>query len=138
MKRTGILACANTTKILDCALSSCLRDLYDKKGEFARYKGLETELAGIISCPGCLGGLAPDAILAKTHSLIRYGADAIHLTYCLVVLCPYAEKYIAILKKAYPKVEIVPGTHKPHTSPEQTRDAVSRFLLQKLGQNIIP
>jgi len=138
MKRIGIITCANTTKILDCPLSPCLRDFYDRKGEFARYKGLDTELAGIISCQGCLGGLAPEAILSKANSLVHYGADNIHLAYCLVVLCPYLSKYITILKEAYPKVEIIPGTHEPHASPEETRRSISRFLRIKVGRNIVP
>jgi predicted metal-binding protein len=138
VKKIGIIACANTTKILDCPLSPCLRDFYDRKGEFARYKGLDTELAGIISCQGCLGGLAPEAILSRANSLVHYGADTIHLTYCLVVLCPYVSKYITILKEAYPKVEIIPGTHEPHASPEKIKESISRFLRQKVGQNIFP
>jgi predicted ATP-binding protein involved in virulence len=47
-------------------------------------------------------------------------------------------KYITILKEAYPKVEIIPGTHEPHVSPEKTRESISRFLRQKMGQNIFP
>jgi predicted metal-binding protein len=138
MKKIGIIACANTTKILDCPLSPCLRDFYDRKGEFARYKDLDLEIAGIISCQGCLGGLAPEAILSKANSLVHYGAEAIHLTYCMKVLCPYVQKYIRILKEAYPHVDIILGTHEPHDPAAKIRDSISQFLKQKMGQNIIP
>lgn len=138
VKKIGIIACANTTKILDCPLSPCLRDFYDRKGEFARYKNMELELAGVISCQGCLGGLAPETVLSKANSLVHYGADVIHLTYCMKVLCPYVLKYMKILEKVYPKIDIILGTHEPHDSIEKTRDSISQFLKQKMGQNIIP
>jgi len=138
MRRIGILACANTTKILDCPLSPCLRDYYDRKGAFSRYEGEDTELAGVISCPGCLGGLAPEVILSRAGSLLHYGVDAIHLTYCMVVLCPYASRYVAILKQAYPAVEIVSGTHAPHASADAFRKSIANFLRQKTGRGVIP
>ena len=138
MKKIGIIACANTTKILDCPLSACLRDFYDRKGEFALYKNMELELTGVISCPGCLGGLAPEVILSKANSLVHYGAEAIHLTYCMNILCPYVRIYIKILEEAYPKVDIILGTHEPHDPAEKTRNSISQFLKQKIGQNIIP
>jgi len=99
---------------------------------------VEIELAGVISCQGCLGGLAPQAILSKAHSLVHYGTEAIHLTYCMRILCPYVQKYMKILKKAYPKVDIILGTHEPHDPVDKTKDSISRFLIQKIGQNIIP
>lgn len=132
------MACSNTTKILDCPLSPCLRDLYDRKGEFSRYKDEEIELTGVISCPGCLGGMAPEAILSKTNSLVHYGVDAIHLTYCMKVFCPYIKKYQKILKNKYPQVEIILGTHEPHESLEVFRKNVADFLRQKVGKNLIP
>lgn len=138
MKKIGILACSNTTKVLDCPLSPCLRDFYDRKGEFARYKGLHLELVGVISCPGCLGGLAPEAILSKANSLVHYGADAIHLTYCMKILCPYVKKYQKILEARYPKIEIVLGTHEPHDPEEKLVESISGFLLEKVGKNLIP
>lgn len=67
-----IIACANTTKILEFLLTPSLKDLYESKGEFSRYQDVEIELTGIISCPGCLGGLAPEAILSKANSLVHY------------------------------------------------------------------
>jgi len=138
MKKIGIIACANTTKILDCPLSPCLRDFYDRKGEFARYQGEDVELAGVISCPGCFGGLAPDAFLSKANSLVHYGAHVIHLTYCLKLFCPYVRKYLKILKKKYPTTEIILGTHEPHQPDKTLRDSISRLLMQKVGQNMIP
>lgn len=138
MKKIGILTCSNTTKILDCLLSPCLRDLYDRKGEFARYKNIEIEVAGIISCPGCLGGLAPEAILSKAKSLVHYGSEAIHLAYCMTFFCPYVRKYVKILEEAYPNVDIILGTHEPHEPAEKTKRLISQSLLQRMGQNIIP
>ena len=138
MKKIGIIACANTTKILDCPLSPCLRDLYDRKGEFARYKGMELELTGVASCPGCLGGLAPEVILSKANSLVHYGAEAIHLTYCMKIFCPYVNKYQKILKETYPGIDILLGTHESHYPIRKITKSVSELLKQKIGKNIIP
>jgi len=138
MKKIGIIACANTTRVLDCPLSPCLRDFYDRKGEFTRYKGQEVELAGIASCPGCLGGMAPEVLLSKANSLVHYGCQAIHLTYCMKVFCPYIKKYLKILKSKYPEVEIILGTHEPHDAVEKLRKTISEFLRQKVGTNFIP
>ena len=138
MKRIGIIACANTTNTLDCPLSPCLRDFYDRKGEFARYQDTELELTGIVSCPGCLGGLAPEVILSKAHSLVHYGVDAIHLTYCMKIFCSYLKKHEKILRKRYPEIEIIVGTHEPHQPTESLRKSVSDFLRQKIGNCIIP
>ena len=138
MKKIGIIACANTTKIPDCPLSPCLRDFYDRKGEFALYKNMELELAGVISCPGCLGGMAPEVILSKANSLVHYGAEAIHLAYCMKLFCPYVRKYVKILEEAHPNVDIILGTHEPHEPAEKTKRLISQFLVQRMGQNIIP
>jgi len=43
-----------------------------------------------------------------------------------------------ILKETYPKTEILLGTHQPHDPVEKTRKAISQFLMQKMGRNIIP
>jgi hypothetical protein len=54
------------------------------------------------------------------------------------ILCPYVRIYIKILEEAYPKVDIILGTHEPHDPAEKTRNSISQFLKQKIGQNIIP
>jgi len=138
MKKIGIIACAITTKILDCPLSPCLRDFYDRKGEFGRYRTTAVELAGVISCQGCQGGMAPEAILAKANSLIHYGIEVIHLTYCMMILCPFIKNHIKTLKETYPDVEIILGTHEPHDSQNKLVESISNLLKQRTGNACIP
>ena len=82
-KRTnkiGILTCSNTTQVLDCPVSACLKDMYDLKGAFARYKGQDVELVGVISCNGCPTLKGEEVILPKAEAMLHYGANRIHLT----------------------------------------------------------
>lgn len=51
--KVGILACSNTTHILDCPVSACIKDLNERKGAFADYTSNDVELIGAISS-GCL------------------------------------------------------------------------------------
>jgi hypothetical protein len=36
--KIGILACSSATRVLDCPVSACLKDMYDRKGAFAEYR----------------------------------------------------------------------------------------------------
>ena len=50
--KVGILTCSNTTQILDCPVSACIKDLNERKGAFADYTSNDVELIGVISS-GC-------------------------------------------------------------------------------------
>ena len=135
--KIGILTCSSTTKVLDCPLSACLKDMYGRKGAFSRYKGQGVELVGIISCNGCptLGG--EEIILPKIDALAHCGANRIHLTYCMIVLCPFVKKYIKVIKEKYQSLHLVEGTHEPHQTDDKFRCDVAT-MLKKRRRTIIP
>jgi len=135
--KIGILTCSSTTKVLDCPGSACLKDMYDRKGAFAEYRDQDIELVGIISCNGCptLGG--EEIILPKIDALAHYGADRIHLTYCMMVLCPFVKKYIKVIKEKYQSLNLVEGTHESHQTDDKFRCDVAA-MLKKRRRTIIP
>jgi len=113
MARIGILTCSNCTQELNCASAVCLGDMRKKKGFFDRYQDQEVMLMGMISCAGCPTSAAPEKILRRVRALIDFKIDALHLSYCITALCPFMKKYIEVIKKEYPEIEIIEGTHKP-------------------------
>jgi len=129
MARIGILTCANATQELDCASASCLRDLRKRLGEFTRYpKDEKLELIGIIHCAGCPTINAPEKILRKVRSLAEMNVDSIHLTFCMVSLCPFKNKYVEVIQETYPNINIVYGTHEPRVSPEAFQQEVRELF----------
>ena len=135
--RIGILTCSNTTRVLDCPASVCLEDMYSRKGAFSRYKGQNVELAGVISCNGCPTVKGEEVILPKVEALLHYGVDRVHLTYCLMVLCPFVKKYIKVIKAKFPSLDLIEGTHEPHQTDSQFRCGVVAMLKER-RKTIIP
>ncbi|MBO8167893.1 MAG: CGGC domain-containing protein [Thermoanaerobacteraceae bacterium] len=124
-KRIAIITCSNATQELDCCSVSCLRDLYKRLGSFKRYPPEEPlRLIGIISCAGCPTVAYPEKILRKINSLVQFRVGYIHFTYCMVALCPFLKKYTDVIKKAYPNIELVEGTHEAHISHDEFREKV--------------
>ena len=57
--------------------------------------------------------MAPEKILKKVRALEAAGAEAIHLSSCLMGFCPFKKQYVKLLEKNFPQLEIVCGTHSP-------------------------
>ena len=114
MARIGILTCSNCTQDTNCASVVCLGDMRKRRGFFERYQNDEKlDLIGIINCSGCPTLAAPEKILKRVKALADYKLDALHLSYCMTALCPFPNKYQAVIAQAYPDLEIVSGTHIP-------------------------
>jgi len=113
MTRIGIITCSNCTQELNCASAVCLADMRKRKGFFGKYNDEEIILVGIISCAGCPTVGAPEKILKRVKSLANLRVNVIHLSYCMTAVCPFVSKYINVIKKTYPNIEIVEGTHAP-------------------------
>lgn len=113
MPRIGIITCSNCTQDLNCASAVCLADMRKRRGFFEKYKEREVILVGIISCAGCPTIGAPNKILKRVKPLASLKVDVIHLSYCMTAVCPFINKYVKVIKEAYPELEIVEGTHKP-------------------------
>ncbi|MCW3489224.1 CGGC domain-containing protein [Dethiobacter alkaliphilus] len=131
MARIGILTCSNATGELGCSSVSCLRDLRKREGEFSRYVDEDKlDLVGMISCSGCPTVVGPSKLLQRIRALTEFRIDAIHLSYCVVALCPFRNKYIEALKAEFPGVEIIEGTHAPHITHEEFREEVRELFCQ--------
>ncbi|MDH4027416.1 MAG: CGGC domain-containing protein [Nitrospirota bacterium] len=131
MAKIGILTCSNTTQEMSCSSAPCLRDMRERKGAFACYsKDEPLDLTGIINCAGCPTLAGYDKLLNRVRALAEFDVDAIHLTYCIDVLCPFKAKYVSLLEEHFPDIRIVVGTHEPKAAPEQFREKVKKVLCQ--------
>ncbi len=127
MPRIGIITCSNCTGELNCASTVCLGDMRKRKGLFERYGNSEVVLLGIVSCAGCPTVAAPEKILRRVKALADRKADAIHLSYCMTAVCPFLHKYIEVIRSAYPKMELIEGTHQP-PDKAKFREGVKELL----------
>ena len=76
---------------------------------------------GIKSClpPSALNPTWLLKLLQRVRSLAFLNLNAIHLSSCMMALCPFKKKYARLLKKHFPGINIVEGTHVE--SPEVVR-----------------
>lgn len=134
MKRLAIMTCSNATQDLGCASVACLADLRKHRGKFSLY-GPEEELllVGIINCPGCPTLTGPEKLLERIRALTSFRLDAVHFSYCVKALCPFAEKYRKALETEYPQLQIVLGTHEEHMEPEAFREKVRCLFKQRVA-----
>ena len=115
MPKVGILGCDATTREMDCVMIGCFGNLRGRQGMFEQYTEDDPpELVGIISCGGCPTSLGADRVWQKVKALKEYGIEALHLTSCLVQVCPFTEDFIKAIRKEYPDLQIVQGTHPFH------------------------
>ncbi len=114
MARIGIITCSNCTQESNCASVVCLADMRKRRGFFERYPKEEPlELIGIINCAGCPTIAAPEKILRRVRAVAEYRLDALHLSFCMVTLCPFIQKYSELIKEAFPDINLIMGTHQP-------------------------
>ncbi len=105
MARIGIITCSNCTQESNCASVVCLGDMRKRRGFFEQYpKDEPLELVGIINCAGCPTVAAPEKILKRVHAVAAYRLDALHLSFCMVTLCPFIQKYSQLIKEAFPDI----------------------------------
>ena len=123
--KIGIVTCSNATQDLDCCSVSCLKDFDQRLGKFHDYpQETPLRLVGIISCARCPTLAYPEKILRRVDTLVRFGVNNIHFANCMVALCPFIKKYAAAIKKKYPEINVVEGSHEAHRGPEKFREAV--------------
>lgn len=131
MARIGILTCSNATQDLGCSSTSCLADIRKRKGAFVNYPPDERlDLVGIINCPGCPTLIGPEKLLQRIKAITEFKVQAIHLSYCILALCPFKAKYLEALKATYPEISFVAGTHEEHITYEEFRDKVRSLFCQ--------
>lgn len=136
-EKLGILTCSNMTQVLDCPVGACLHDMHNRKGAFKSYGDNGLELVGVISCNGCPTRPGADMILPRIEGLLHYGMTHLHLSYCMLTLCPYVKKYVRAIRATYPDLNVILGTHESHRSDDEFREKV-RGLLTERHRAIIP
>jgi len=115
MPKIGILGCEATTRDMDCVMIGCFGNLRGRHGQFERYTEDDPpELVGIVSCGGCPTELGTGRIWQKVRALKEYGIEALHLTSCLVQVCPFTKEFLEAIRREYPDLKIVEGTHPFH------------------------
>jgi predicted metal-binding protein len=115
MPKVGILGCDATTRDMDCVMIGCFGNLRGRQGSFEKYAENDPpELVGIIHCGGCPTAVGTDRIWQKVKALAEYGIEALHLSSCLVQVCPFKEEFVKTIKKEYPDIQVVEGTHPFH------------------------
>jgi predicted metal-binding protein len=133
MARIGILTCSNCTQEANCASVVCLGDLRKRRGFFGAYpKDEPLDLIGIINCAGCPTLAAPEKILKRVRAVAEFRLDALHLSFCMVNLCPFIKPYAALIKCEFPDINIVMGTHQP-ADRDGFRRGVKELLCQRLA-----
>ena len=115
MPKVGIFGCDATTRDMDCVMIGCLGNLRGRQGSFLQYSGeAPPELIGIIHCGGCPTAFGTDRVWQKVKALKEYGIEVLHLTSCLVQVCPFKDEFVDTIKKEYPDLKLVEGTHPFH------------------------
>ncbi len=133
MARIGIITCSNCTQETHCASVVCLGDLRKRRGFFEQYpKDEPLDLIGIINCAGCPTLVAPEKILKRVRAVAEFKIDALHLSFCMVALCPFIHKYMDLIKQAFPDISIIMGTHQP-VDKERFKKGVKELLCQTLN-----
>ena len=102
MPKVGILGCDATTRDMDCVMIGCFGNLRGRQGSFEQYSADDPpELIGIIHCGGCPTAFGADRVWQKVKALKEYGIEALHLTSCLVQVCPFKEEFTKTIKKEF-------------------------------------
>ncbi|MEW5908361.1 MAG: CGGC domain-containing protein [Thermodesulfobacteriota bacterium] len=133
MARIGILGCDSTTRQMNCVMIGCFGNLRERKGSFSGYPGDKPlDLVGVIHCGGCPTAFGADGIWQKVKALADYGIDSLHLTSCLVQICPFKDEFVKTIRKDFPKLAIVEGTH-----PFHDIDAFKRGIRELISQRAV-
>ena len=130
--KIGIIRCDEQSS--RCAGYSCFPAMQNKTGKFSDYDNIE--LVGFETCGGCGRGKA-DKIMERANRLKDKGAQAIHLSNCLLGPCPSKELYQKTLVEKM-GIPIVMGTH-PQPTPEQMAAArAAREAKEALERAAVP
>ena len=132
MAKIGILGCQSVNTEMNCVMIGCLGNLRGREGTFEDYPADEPlDLVGIIHCGGCPTAVGTDRIWQKVQALVDYGIDSLHLSSCLVQLCPFKDNFIETIRREYPDLKIVEGTH-PFHDPEEFKAGVRELVSQRV------
>jgi len=90
-------------------------------------------LIGIINCAGCPTLAAPEKILKRVWAVAEFRLAALHLSFCMVTFCRCIKPYTALIKREFPDINIMLGTHQP-VDREGLQKGVNELLCQTLSR----
>ena len=129
----AILTCYANTQELACSSFRCLQDLYEGKGTFSIHRG-KAKLVGITNCGGCATIAAPEKLLKRVRSLTELQPDVIHLSNCMLNLCPFVNKNAKLLANHFPHIRFIKGTH---LAPAGLSDAEAKHFHRALVKDMV-
>ena len=104
-----------------------------RRGFCAAYpKDEPLDLIGIINCAGCPTLAARKRFSRRVRAVAEFRLDALHLSFCMVTLCPFIKPYTALIKREFPGINIVMGTHQP-ADRDRFHRGVKELLCQTLA-----
>lgn len=131
MSKIGILGCQSTTDEMNCVMVGCFGNVRSRQGTFAEYAEDDPlELMGLVNCGGCPTAVGSDRIWQKVKALVDFGIESLHLTSCLVHLCPFKASFVDRITKDFPHLKIVEGTH-PFLDLEAFKTGIRELLCQR-------
>jgi predicted metal-binding protein len=112
MEKILIIGCKRTMNDVCIACSRCTVAFNRKDGEFARYKGDDAQLLGILNCGDCPGTAAGVRLMQFKFWNAPMGElpTKIHLGNCLANNCPHRGTLLPMIEKLT-GVEVIAGTH---------------------------
>jgi len=102
MKSVGIINCFKQSK--KCSGTGCFNSINNKIDSFERYAEEGFQFVGFGNCNECCKTSIED-ITVRGESLKRAGADTIHISSCIKLMCPNYNQFIEILSKDFDVVE---------------------------------
>lgn len=112
MEEVLIVGCKRSMDTACIACSRCMTGFNRREGEFSRYKGMDAQLVGLLSCGDCPGaGIVPRLAQVKLwNKPMNVGVSKVHIAPCIVEHCPHKAEIIRKIK-AKAGVEVIEGTH---------------------------
>lgn len=112
MEKILIIGCKRTMDDVCIGCSRCLVAFNRREGEFARYKGMDAEVIGLLNCGDCPGAsIVPRlAQMNLWNKPMNEKVTKVHIAVCLTDHCPHKEAIINKIK-AKAGVEVIEGSH---------------------------
>jgi len=74
--------------------------------------------------------VGPAKLLQRIKALTEFKINAIHLSYCILALCPFKTKYIEAVEKNFPDISVISGTHEEHITYGEFQNRVENLFCQ--------
>ena len=112
MEKILIVGCKKAMDDVCIGCSRCLVGFNRREGEFARYKGQEAEILGLLNCGDCPGATIVTRLAQVNlwNKPMQEKVTKVHVAPCIIDHCPHKETLIAKIK-AKAGVEVVEGAH---------------------------